>query len=77
MKTYYLFFFFEVYLSILRETERECKWGRGRERGRIPSRLSVVSAEPDVGLKLMKLWDHEVSQGLPKWATQAPQAVLS
>ena len=33
--------------------ERECKQGRGRERGRIPSRLHGVNAEPDVGLKLV------------------------
>ena len=45
---------FSVYLFILRERERErgreCDWGRGRER--IPSRLSAVVAEPDVGLDL-------------------------
>ena len=39
------------------------KWGRGRERvcererkrGRIPSMLHVVNAEPDVGLNLTNL----------------------
>ena len=32
-----------------------CEWGEGqreRERKRIPSKLSVVSAQPDVGLEL-------------------------
>ena len=37
-----------------------CKWGRGSERGRsrkrgkerIPSRVHIVSAEPDMGLEL-------------------------
>ena len=35
--------------------ERVSEQGRGKERGRerIPSRLHAVSAEPDVGLKIM------------------------
>ena len=36
--------------------------GRAKKRGRIPSRLHAVSAEPDVGLKLMKLRDHDLSR---------------
>ena len=38
----------------MREREEE---ERGRERGRdrIPSRLHIVSAEPNAGLRLMKL----------------------
>ena len=52
----FVYFFFNVYL-FLRETERErVRAGKGqRERGNetgIPSRLWVVSAEPDVGLEL-------------------------
>ena len=37
-----------------KERNRECKQGRGKERGRerIPSRICTVSTEPDVGLKL-------------------------
>ena len=31
-----------------REKQRQCEWGRGRER--ISSRFHVVSAEPDMGL---------------------------
>ena len=38
-----------------RERERERERERKRERKRITSRLHVVSAEPDVGLKPMKL----------------------
>ena len=40
------------------------KWGRDRERvrERIPSRLCIVSTEPDVGLKLRKPWDHDLRQ---------------
>ena len=43
-----------IYFERERKTEQTHK-GRGRERGRerIPSRLPTVSAEPDVGLKLM------------------------
>ena len=46
--------FFKVYLFICREKDREHEQGRGRERGRerIPSRLHVVSTEPDAGLEL-------------------------
>ena len=44
------FFFFSLFL---RET-RQCEQGRGRKRERIPSRLHDVSAEPNVGLELMK-----------------------
>ena len=45
-----------MYLFIVREKERE----RGRRRGergreRIPSRLRIVSAEPDNGLRLLNL----------------------
>ena len=42
-----------------RETarERESKGGAKREGGRIPSWLCAVSAEPNVGLKVMK---HEI-----------------
>ena len=38
-----------------KERNRECKQGRGKERGRerIPSRICTVSTEPDVGLKPM------------------------
>ena len=39
-----------MYLFILRERERESAGGAKREGERIPSRLSVVSTEPDVGL---------------------------
>ena len=37
--------------------ERDCKWGRGREKGRnrIQSRLQAVSKEPNVGLELTNL----------------------
>ena len=48
-----LFFFKLIYF----EKESMCKQGRGKERegDRIPSRLHAVSAELDVGLKLMNL----------------------
>ena len=40
-----------------RERERAQQLGRGRERGRerIPSRLCIVSSEPDSGLDPMNL----------------------
>ena len=42
-----------IYLFIqLGEIERKQGRGRERRRGRIPSRLHTVSAEPDVGLEL-------------------------
>ena len=38
-----------------RERERKHEWGRGRERERerrrVPSRLCITSAEPDMGLE--------------------------
>ena len=38
-----------------RERERECTWGKGRDRGqqRIPGWLCTDNSEPDEGLKLM------------------------
>ena len=48
----YSYNFFKVYLFL---RKRVRKWGRGRERGgreRIPSRLCMVSTEPDAGLDL-------------------------
>ena len=57
-------FFLNVYLFIFeskRESKREGAQARGRERERererIPSRLSIVSTEPDVGLEHM---NHEI-----------------
>ena len=54
-------FFKFIYSEREREREREStsKWKRVRERGRerIPSRLSTVSTEPNVGLKLT---NHEI-----------------
>ena len=40
-----------------RDRDRESGWGRGRERGRkrIPSRLCIVSAEPDMGFDLTNM----------------------
>ena len=40
-----------------------CKWRRGRERRRerIPSRLHAVSTEPNAGLDLTNLRDHDLS----------------
>ena len=48
-------FFLGLFIYFEREKERELEQGRGRERGRqrIPSRLHMVSAEPNVGLKPM------------------------
>ena len=42
----------------MKERERE----RERDRERISSRLHTVSTEPDVGLKLTKLRDHDLSR---------------
>ena len=35
--------------------------GAERRRERIPSRFHTASAEPDVGLELMKSQDHDLS----------------
>ena len=60
-----------------RKRERKHEWGRDRERGkeRIPSRLHTVSAEPDVGLQLTNLRDHDLSrnQGLDAQPTKPPR----
>ena len=37
-----------------RDRDSTSKQGRGRERGRIPSRPYVVSTKPDTGLELTK-----------------------
>ena len=57
---YYLF----VYLFIY--SLRVHQWGRGRERGRVPSRPRAVSAEPDSGLDPT---NHEIMGRLltPLW----------
>ena len=49
------------------QRETECKLGRGREREgdteiEAGSRLRAVSTEPDVGLELTGLQDHDLSQ---------------
>ena len=56
-KLFECFFFFNVYLFILKE--RVFEQGRGTEMGRerIPSRLCAVSTEPDAGLDLT---NHEI-----------------
>ena len=57
-------FLFFLSLFILRETNTG-KRGRDREREgqrRIPSRLCPARTEPDVGLKLMKPRDHDLSR---------------
>ena len=63
-KGQFLFFLMFVYLFIYFEKERE--QGRGRERGRHRvwsiSRLRAVSTESDMGLELMNLQDHDLSQ---------------
>ena len=62
---HWLFIYFIYFkLCIYFERERQCEWGRGRERGkeRIPSRLLTVSTEPDEGFDLTKPWDHDLSQ---------------
>ena len=45
--------------------ERQCEWGRGRERETQNLKQApgseLVSTEPSVGLELMSLWDHDLS----------------
>ena len=41
--------------------ERASRGGTEREGERIPSRLLAVSAEPDVGLQLIKFTNHEIT----------------
>ena len=54
--------FLNIFLKFVyfeRERERECKWGKGRERGgqRVQSGLHVDSREPDMGLRFT---NHEM-----------------
>ena len=55
----FLFFKFMYF-----EKDRDGVSGGGAERGRerIPSRLCTASTEPDSGLELKKLGDHDLSQ---------------
>ena len=52
--------FFSVYLFILRE--KQCEWETDRETGRqrIIGRCHTASTEPNTGLELMKLRDHDL-----------------
>ena len=58
------------------ETETECKWRKGRERGRhrIWSRLQAVSTQPDAGFELTnrEIMTWAAVGCLTDWATQAP-----
>ena len=71
-----------IYLFILTERERQCKQGRGRERGRerIPSRFCTDSTEPHAGLNRtnceIMTWAETKSRTLTDWATQAPLYVF-
>ena len=59
------FKFFNVYL-FLRETETECKWIRGRKRGRhrIQSRPQALSCQHRAwcGAQTHEPWDHDLSR---------------
>ena len=46
----FFFFFFNVFYLFLKERGKECKWGRGGERGRQRIR-SGLCTEPDAGLE--------------------------
>ena len=46
--------FLSLFIYFERESVRAGRTERGKEREKIPSRLPVVSTEPDAGLKLMK-----------------------
>ena len=64
----------------MRDRERAHEWGRDRkrQRERIPSRICVISAEPDVGLELTNceiMTRVEVGR-LTDRATQAPRNVI-
>ena len=53
---HFSFLFFSVYLFLRQregETETETEAERERKRNEIPSRLCIVSTQPDVGLELM------------------------
>lgn len=47
-----LVLFFYLFVLKERETERENKWGRGGEEQRQSRKASILSTEPDVGLRL-------------------------
>ena len=72
----FLNFFFNVDL-LLRETETECEWVRGRHRvrHRIRNRLQAPSCQHRArrGARTHEPWDHDLSQSQTlNWATQAP-----
>ena len=55
----------DLFLKFIYFERDRARWGGAeRERGRegIPSRLRVASAEPDAGLELTKLRDHDLGQ---------------
>ena len=57
------FFFFQVYLFILRETETVwAEEGQGEEERKSQAGSMIPAAEPDVGAQTHKLWVHDLSQ---------------
>ena len=57
----YLLLFFKVYFSLFWERQSTSGRGAEREETETPSRLWAASMEPDMGVELTKLWDHNLS----------------
>ena len=68
-------FLFFIFLESLGASV--CRWGKGRGRERIPSRLHAwCGPHPGAGVHNREIWDHDLSQNqdwtLTSWTTRVP-----
>ena len=58
----FLFCFVFKFMYLFWESQRECEWGKGRDRENPKQASCGQYAEPDEGLEPVKLQDHDVSR---------------